>query len=119
MVNLREVGVFADEHCIGRIKKLPGTILAVDVPGELKHSSPLSIMNVKEIQCHRESGLWLRCVDADDYIFLAITIEVEIVHAVHTGTGNPPSQGTGEPHSKVSFFYSGQPPPQLGSLTSP
>ena len=68
MVNLREVGVFIDEHCIGHIKKLPGTIQAVDIPGELKRSSPLGIMNVKEIQCHRESGWWLCCVGADDYI---------------------------------------------------
>jgi hypothetical protein len=67
MVNLREVGVFVDEYCIGRIKKLPGTIQAVEVPGELKRSSPLSIMNVKDIQCHRERGLWLRCVGTVDY----------------------------------------------------
>jgi hypothetical protein len=119
MVNLREVGVFVDEHCIGRIKKLPGTIQAVDVPGELKRSSPLSIMNVKEIQCHRESGLWLCCVGADDYIHLAITIEAEVVHAVLTGTGKSSSQGIGESHNKVSLFSSGRPPPQLGSLTSP
>jgi hypothetical protein len=57
MVNLREVGVFVDEHCIGRIKKLPGTIKAVGVPGGLKHYTPLNTMNVKKIQCHRESGL--------------------------------------------------------------
>ena len=57
MVNLREVRVFVDEHCIGRIKNLPGTIQAIDVSGELKRSSPLSIMNVEEIQRHRESGL--------------------------------------------------------------
>jgi hypothetical protein len=68
MVNLREVGVFVDEHCIGRIKKLPGSIQAVGISGELKRSSPLSIMNVKDIQCHRESGLWLCFVGADDYI---------------------------------------------------
>ena len=68
MVNLREVGVFLDQHCIGRIKKLSGTVQAVDIPGGLKRSSSLSIMNVKEIQCHCESGSWLCCVGADDYI---------------------------------------------------
>ena len=116
MVNLREVGVFVDEHCIGRIKKLPGTIQAVGVPGELKRSSPLSIMNVKEIQCHRESGSWLCCVCVDDCIYLAITIEVEVVHAVHTGSGESPSQGIGESHNKVSLFSSGQPPPRISDI---
>lgn len=57
MVNLREIGVFVDEHCIGRIKKQPRTVQGVGVPGELKCSSPARIMNVKEIQCHRESRL--------------------------------------------------------------
>jgi hypothetical protein len=60
MVNLRHVGVFVDGHCIGRIKKFPGTVRGVGIPGELRLSSrPLCIMNVKEIQCHRES----RCTD--------------------------------------------------------
>ena len=68
MSNLTEVRVFVDRHRIGRIKKLPGTIQAVNVPEELKRSSPLSLMNVKEIQRHRESGLWICCVGVDNYI---------------------------------------------------
>ena len=68
VVNITEAGVFVDEHCIGRIKKLPGVVRAVGIPAELKCSSPLSIMNMKEIQCHRDSGLWTYCVGTDDYI---------------------------------------------------
>ena len=68
MVNLTEVGVFVDEHCIGRIKKLPGRIQAVDIPRELKCSSPSNIVNAKEIHCHRESGLWLCCTGADEFV---------------------------------------------------
>ena len=68
MVNLKEVGVFVDKHCIGRIKKLPGTFQAVDVPRELKRSSPLGIMNVGDIQCHCESCLSSCYAGADDYI---------------------------------------------------
>ena len=56
MVKLEEVEVFVDEHRIGHIKKIPGITQAIGVPGGLKRSSPQSIMNVKEIQCHRESG---------------------------------------------------------------
>ncbi|KAF8125469.1 hypothetical protein EV363DRAFT_1402460 [Boletus edulis] len=54
MVNLRELGVFFDEHCIGCIKKFPGTIQPVAIPGELKRSSPLNMMNVIELQYHLE-----------------------------------------------------------------
>ncbi|KAF8432206.1 hypothetical protein L210DRAFT_3763951 [Boletus edulis BED1] len=68
MINLREVRVFFDEHCIGCIKKLPGNIRPVAVPRELKCSS--NIMNVEEFQCH------------------PITIEAEVMHAVYT-TGEP------------------------------
>jgi hypothetical protein len=71
MVNITDVEVFVDEYSIGSIKKkkrLPEVGRAVGVPGELTRSSPSGIMNVREIQCHRESGLWLCCVGADNYI---------------------------------------------------
>ena len=56
MVRLSEVGVFVDEHCIGRIKKLPRTVQVVGVSEELQRSSPLNIMNVQDIQCRCESS---------------------------------------------------------------
>ncbi|KAG6379359.1 hypothetical protein JVT61DRAFT_11822 [Boletus reticuloceps] len=80
MINLREVGVFFDEHCIGCIKKLPGNIRPVVVPRELKCSSSSNIMNVEELQCH------------------PITIEAEVMRVVYT-TGQPPQLGTAtSPH---------------------
>lgn len=68
MVNLREVRVFVDEHCIGCIKKSTEIVQAIAVPGELKHSSPSGIMSVKEIQRHRESGVCLCYARHDDYV---------------------------------------------------
>ncbi|KAF8552603.1 hypothetical protein OG21DRAFT_1443221 [Imleria badia] len=99
MVNLRDVGVFVAEHCIGRIKKLPGTVQGVCVSGQLKRSSPLSIMNVKEIQCH------------------LMTIEAEVVNAVYaTGIGKSPSQVVSESHDRGAFFSSSQ---SLSPLRTP
>ena len=117
MVNLREVAVFVDEHCIGRIKKLPGTVQPISVPGELKRSSPSSIMNVEEIQCHRESGLCY--VRTDDYSSVAIRIEAEVAHAVYaTGTGKSPSEKLSEFRNRDGFFSSNEPLPQLGTPTA-
>ncbi|KAF8549066.1 hypothetical protein OG21DRAFT_1500623 [Imleria badia] len=102
MVNLREVGVFVNGHCIGRIKKFPGTVQGVGIPGELRLSSrPLSIMNVKEIQCH------------------PITIEAEVAHAVYaTGTQISTSQTVSESCNREGFASSSQPLPQLRTPTS-
>ncbi|KAF8415202.1 hypothetical protein L210DRAFT_3465017 [Boletus edulis BED1] len=101
MVNLRELGVFFDEHCIGCIKKFPGTIQPVPVPGELKRSSPLNIMNVIELQYH------------------PITIEVEVLPAVDaTGAEKLLSQGSSESQNENSSFPSTQ-QSQLGTLTPP
>lgn len=70
MVNLSNVKVFIDEHCIGRIKKLSGAVQVVDIPGELRRSSPASIMIMEEVQRHGKPGLCLGCVGADDYIYI-------------------------------------------------
>ncbi|KAG6375323.1 hypothetical protein JVT61DRAFT_3551 [Boletus reticuloceps] len=119
MVNLRELGVFFDEHCIGCIKKFPGTIQPVAVPGELKRSSPLNIMNVIELQYHRESDLCLCHVGANECTGSAITIEVEVLPAVDTtGAEKLLSQGGSESQDEICSSPSSQ-QSQLGTLTPP
>ena len=60
-VNLRAVGVFFDGHPVGHINKSPEISQTIDIPKEMKRSSPKNIMHVKKLQRHRECASAIVC----------------------------------------------------------
>jgi len=54
MVNINDIAVFFDNYRIGHLMKSPGVARNIPIPEALKCSSPMNIMNVKAVQCHRE-----------------------------------------------------------------
>lgn len=60
-VNLRAVVVFFDGHRVGYINKIPEPAQPINVPTEMKRSSPKNIMHVREVQCHSECAHAIVC----------------------------------------------------------
>ena len=56
MTHLCDVGVYFNEHRIGRVKKSSGTPKTISLPTVMKRSSPLDVMNVRGVQSQRESS---------------------------------------------------------------
>ncbi|KAL6309180.1 hypothetical protein BKA93DRAFT_925530 [Sparassis latifolia] len=91
MAHLLEVSVYLDDKRISRLTKEPGLSKSINIPSGLKRSSPLGIMQIKDVQT------------------TPLSIKAELMQWVYmAGTENPPPKVVAKPSSAGAggFFSS-------------